>query len=111
MGTFRVLVAGAAGFRNYRSLRDALDHLLCDRLPDVTILTRSGAGLGTDSLALSYALARRLDVVQYQADHTKHPVLFDARQVRNGELIRGTDTALLASDPADWRVRDLLGRR
>jgi hypothetical protein len=78
MGTIRVVVAGAAAFRNDRTLRDALDHLLQDRLPDVTILTRSGAGLGTDSLALSDALAHRLDVVQYQADHQADPALFDA---------------------------------
>src|SRR5439155_7647971 len=93
MGTFRVIVAGAAAFRDYRALRDALDHLLRDRLPAVTILTRSGAGLGTDSLALSYALARRLDVVQYRADHAKHPGLFDADQARNAELAHDADAA------------------
>jgi hypothetical protein len=110
MGTFRVIVAGAAGFRDYRLLRDALDHLLRDRLPAVTVMTRSGAGLGTDSLALSYALARRLDVIQYRADHQKHPLLFDADQVRNADLVRDADAAVLVWDPNDWRVRDLLVR-
>jgi hypothetical protein len=110
MGTFRIIVAGASGFRDYRGLRDTLDHLLRDRLPDVTILTRSGAGLGTDSLALSYALARRLDVVQYRADHQKHPLLFDADQARNAELVRDANAAVLAWDANDWRVRDLLAR-
>jgi hypothetical protein len=110
MGTFRVIVAGAAGLRNYRALRDALDHLLRDRLPDVVILSRSGAGLGTDSLALSYALARRLDVAQYRADHAKHPGLFDADQARNAELVRDADAAVLVWDANDWRVRDLLVR-
>jgi hypothetical protein len=108
--TFRVIVAGAAAFRNYGLLRDALDHLLRDPLPDVVILTRSGAGLGTDSLALSYALARRLDVTQYRADHAKHPGLFDADQARNAELVRDADAAVLVWDAADRAVRDLLVR-
>src|SRR5262249_45581303 len=76
----------------------------------VVILTRSGAGLGTDSLALSYALARRLDVIQYRADHAKHTQLFDADQARNAELARDADAAVLVWDPADWTVRDLLVR-
>jgi hypothetical protein len=110
MERFRVTVAGAATLRNDRALRDALDHLLRDRLPDVTILTRSGAGLGTDSLALSYALARRLDVAQYRADHQKHPGLFDADQARAAELVRDANAAVLVWDEFDWRVRDLLAR-
>jgi hypothetical protein len=108
MPIFRVIVVGAAAFRNYRRLRDAIDYLLRDRLPDVVILTRSGAGLGTDSLALSYALARRLDVIQYRADHQKRPLLFDADRARNAELVRDADAAVLVWDANDWRVRDLL---
>jgi hypothetical protein len=110
MGTFRVIVAGAAASRNYRALRDALEHLLRDRLPAVTILTRSGAGLGTDSLALSYSLARRLDVTHHRADRQKHPGLVDAERVRNAELVRDADAAVLVWDPADRAVRDLLVR-
>jgi hypothetical protein len=110
MPTLRVTVAGSATLRNYRALRDALDHLLRDRLPDVTILTRAGAGLGTDSLALSYALARRLEVVQSRTDHAKHPGLFGTDRIRNAELVRDADAAVLVWDPNDWRVRDLLVR-
>jgi hypothetical protein len=110
LGTFRFVVVGAAGFRDYPALRDALDHLLRDRLPEVTILTRSGAGLGTDSLALSYALARRLDVVQHRADHQTHPLLFDADQVRNAELVRNADAAVLVWGEFDGVLRDLLVR-
>jgi hypothetical protein len=110
MGTFRVIVAGAAGFRNYRALRDALDHLRRDRLPDGSILTRSGAGLGTDAIALSYVLARRLDVIQYRADHAKHTSLFDADVARNAQLVRDADAAAIVWDEFDGVLRDLLAR-
>ncbi|HJZ57192.1 MAG TPA: hypothetical protein VKE74_19640 [Gemmataceae bacterium] len=66
------------------------------------------AGLGTDSLALSYALARRLDVIQYRADHAKHPLLFDAERVRNAELVRDADAAVIVWDAFDGLLRDLV---
>ena len=59
------------------------------------ILTWAGAGLGTASLALSYALAWRLDVTQYRADHDKQRGLFDADLARNAELVRDADAAVL----------------
>jgi hypothetical protein len=108
MGTFRVIVAGGAAFRNYRALRDALDHLLSGRLPDLTVLTRSGAGLGTDSLARSDALARRLDVVQYRAGHQKHPGLFDAEQVRNAELPQNADAGDFVPVPGPRAARPVV---
>ena len=59
------------------------------------ILTPAGAGLRTDPLALSYALAWRLDVTQYRADHDKQRGLFDADLARNAELVRDADAAVL----------------
>jgi hypothetical protein len=110
MPTFRVIVTGAPGFRDYKVLRDSLDRLLADRLPDVVILTRAGAGLGTDALAASYAAARRLDHVAYLADHQKHQGLFDADRARNAEMGRDADALVMVFDPADWQTRDLAGR-
>jgi hypothetical protein len=110
MPTARVMVAEAGSFKNYRALRDALGHLLMHRLPEVPILTGSGAGGATDPHTLSYALARRLDVVQYWADHQKHPLLFDADAARNGELVRDADAAVLVWDEFDGLLRDLLVR-
>jgi hypothetical protein len=59
------------------------------------ILTRTGAGLRTDPLALSSALALRLDVIQYRADSAKQRGLFDADLARNAELVRDADAAVL----------------
>src|SRR5438876_2305067 len=53
---FRVIVTGVRHFHDYARLRDLLDHLLRNRLPDVVILSRCGRG--TDALATSYALER-----------------------------------------------------
>jgi hypothetical protein len=68
MPTHRVIVSGAAYLRDYAALSGALDVLLRPYLPAVTILTRDGAGLGTDSLAASYATARGLSHVSYPAN-------------------------------------------
>jgi hypothetical protein len=63
---FRVVVTGVHHFHDHAGLRDALDHLLQHRLPDVTILSRCGRG--TDALTTSYALERGLPLVPHPAD-------------------------------------------
>jgi hypothetical protein len=65
---FRVVVAGAPGLREYRPLRDLHDAVLRDRLPDLTLLTRAGAGLGTDALVECYARSRGLAHIAYPLD-------------------------------------------
>lgn len=101
MGAFRVAVTGCRGFRDYRRLRDALDRLLAARLPDVVILTAGGSG--ADSLAGSYAVARRLPVEQFPADFTRHPV--DAVECRNRAMVSAADALVYVPGPDDGHAR------
>ena len=53
---FRILVIGPPLFRDYPRLRDILDVVLANRIPDVELLTVGGSGL--PSLVASYARMR-----------------------------------------------------
>ncbi len=66
----RVIVAGTRNFENYEYLRQALDHLLKNQLPHVTII--SGGARGADRLGEKYAQERELPVEVYPADWNKH---------------------------------------
>jgi hypothetical protein len=105
---FRVVVAGSPGLRTFRPLRDALDHLLRDRLPDVTILTRAGAGYGTDALADNYATARKLAQVAYLLEHERHAALDDAIRARLAAFVRDADAAVIVFDEFDQQGRTLI---
>jgi hypothetical protein len=58
MGQFRVIATGVRGFHDYARLRDLLDRLLSNRLPNVVI--HSHCGRGADALATGYAVERGL---------------------------------------------------
>ena len=58
---FRTLIIGARQRFEYARLRDALDALLVNRLPDVEILTAGGPGV--PALAACYAGERGLPLV------------------------------------------------
>jgi hypothetical protein len=66
---FRVLVAGDREPVDYVRLRDALDKLLANRLPEVQILTSGGPGV--PALAAGYARSRGLEVVVVTPDFNK----------------------------------------
>jgi hypothetical protein len=104
---FRV-VAGAPGLREYKPLRDLLDAVLRDKLPDVTILTRAGAGFGTDALAECYARTRGLAHVAYRLDADRHPSPADAQKARLAELVRDADAAVIVFTPSDWQGHTLI---
>ncbi|MCE9566538.1 MAG: DUF2493 domain-containing protein [Planctomycetes bacterium] len=69
--TFRVLIIGGRQRFEYARLRDALDMLLANRLPDVEILTAGGPGV--PALAACYARSRSLPFVAIPIDHEQHP--------------------------------------
>lgn len=107
MPAFRVIVSGAPGLRDFKALRDTLDLLLRDKLPDVAILTRAGAGYGTDALAASYAAMRGLEHVAYPLDTVKHAEVSDAKRARLAELVRDADAAVIVVAPIDSHGNDL----
>lgn len=69
---FRVLVFGPLAFRDYPRLRDVLDVLLANRVPDVELLTFGGAGL--PSLVASYARMRKLEFRSVPLEQQSYPI-------------------------------------
>jgi hypothetical protein len=105
---FRVVVAGAPGLREYKPLRDLLDAVLRDKIPAVTILTRAGAGFGTDALAQSYARSRGLAHIAYPLHADRHPSPVEAHKARLAELVRDADAAVIVFTPSDWQGHTLI---
>jgi hypothetical protein len=66
---FKVIVAGSRNFSNYELLRDTLDRLLQNKLPNVTIV--SGTANGADTLGEKYAVERNLELVEFPANWDK----------------------------------------
>lgn len=104
---FRVLVAGGTGFRDYARLRDTLDALLADRMPDVVILTAGGPGVA--ALAASYARSRGLDVRVVVGDSQRRPG--SAREEQLAALVAGADAVVVVYEPGDARRVVELARR
>src|SRR4051812_1116660 len=88
---FRVLIAGPRHFTDYPKLRAALDALLVNRRPDVTILTAGGRGV--PMLAASYAAANGLEVVVRVPDFVRFPV--DAVERRDAFIVNEADAAVV----------------
>jgi hypothetical protein len=102
---FRVLVAGGRDRVDYVRLRDALDKLLANRMPEVQILTAGGPGV--PALAASYARSRGLEVVVVTPDHQKHRT--DAVERSGAELVAMADAVLIVGE-LDWELRQLRAR-
>src|SRR5688572_17678124 len=100
----RVIVTGTRAFRDYRILRDALDLLLRDRLPDVEIRT----GPGNDPLTAPYVRARHLPHVDYHTEFDRHPGENAALAARIAELVRDADAAAVVYSPGDWQTDHLI---
>src|SRR5947208_11261963 len=96
MAPFRVIVTGVRPFADYPRLRDLLDRLLANRLPDVVIL--SGCGRGTDALATSYAVERGLQLVPYPLDFDRFRVDSVAAERRTARLVADADAAVVVWD-------------
>src|SRR5437868_3945074 len=107
MGPFRVIVTGVRHFRDYARLRDALDHLLRHRLPDVVILSRCGRG--ADAPATSYALERNLSLVPYPLNLERDRTDELAAERRKAALVADVDAAVVR-DRVERDLADLLGR-
>jgi hypothetical protein len=108
MEPFRVIVTGVRHFTDYARFRDLLDHLLSNRIPDIVILSRCGRG--TDALATSYAVERRLALVPYPLRHDRDRTDETAAQRRNADLVADADAAVVVWDRLDRDLADLLGR-
>jgi hypothetical protein len=102
---FRVLVAGGRGPVDYFRLRDVLDKLLANRMPDVQILTAGGPGV--PALAASYARSRGLEVVVINPDHNKHKT--DAVERCNSALVDMADAVVVVGE-MDWELRKMRAR-
>jgi hypothetical protein len=108
MGPFRVIVTGVGAFHDYTRLRDLLDSLLVNRLPDVVILSRCGRG--TDALATSYAVERGLTLIPFPLNHQRDRTDDLAAERRNAGLVAEADAAIVVGDRHNRDLRDLLGR-
>jgi hypothetical protein len=108
MGHFRVIVTGMRHFHDYARLRDLLDHLLANRLPDVVILSRCGRG--TDALATSYAVECGLQLVPHPLNFERDRTDELARERRNAGLVAEADAAVVVWGRIDRDLADLLGR-
>jgi len=101
---FRVLIIGGRQRVEYAQLRDALDTLLVNRLPNVEILTAGGPGV--PALAACYATARRLPLLAIPLDYSRHRG--NTIEQRDARLVELADAAVLVGDATE--VRDLLAR-
>jgi hypothetical protein len=102
--TFRVLVIGGRVPLPFARLRDALDVLLANRLPDVEILTAGGPGV--PALAESYARARNLDVVAVPPDHVCHRAAALEKQAE--ALVVLADAVVVVWDAASGQNYELM---
>lgn len=84
---FKVVVAGGRDFNDYNLLKNTLDHLLQNKLPDVEIV--SGAARGADSLGEKYAHEKNLSLHRKPADWDRYGKSAGYR--RNAEMAKYSD--------------------
>lgn len=101
---FRVLIIGSQQRFEFARLRDALDALLANRLPDVEILTTGGPGV--PALAACYAQSRGVPLFTLPVNHVRHPG--NTIEQRDAQLVELADAAVLVGEPTG--VRELLAR-
>jgi hypothetical protein len=87
---FRVLVIGPPMFRDYPCLRDVLDVVLANRVPDVELLTVGGSGL--PSLVASYARMRKLAFRSVPREQQSYPI--EQLSPKNLEVVLLADAAV-----------------
>lgn len=59
----KVIIAGSRNFNNYEILKNKVNTIIANILPDVTII--SGGARGTDRLGERYAIEHKLIFIQY----------------------------------------------
>jgi len=99
---FRVLIIGGRQRFEYARLRDALDALLANRLPDVEILTTGSPGV--PAIAACYAAERKLKLTTLPLDNHEHRG--DAEEWRDQRLVEMAHAAVLVGPSTE--VRSLL---
>jgi hypothetical protein len=99
-GRFRVILTGVRHFRDYARLRDLLDHLPSNRLPDVAVLSRCGRG--TDAVATSYAFERGLTLVPHPLNLDRDRADQTAHERRNADMAADADAAVSRRTPRWW---------
>lgn len=92
--TYRVIVAGTRTFNDYELLRDRLNLLLSNHLPDVAIV--SGCASGADKLGERYAKEHGLEVHRYPADWNRYGKA--AGPKRNAEMAENADACIVFWD-------------
>lgn len=91
---FKLIVAGSRNFDDYDFLKDTLDHLLQNKLPNVVIV--SGNARGADVLGEKYAVERGLDIAEFPAEWDKHGKSAGYR--RNVEMADYSDACVVFWD-------------
>lgn len=91
---FKVIVAGGRYFNNYELLKESLDRLLQNKLPNVIIV--SGTARGADTLGEKYAVERDLSIVEFPADWDKYGKSAGYR--RNAEMADYADACVVFWD-------------
>jgi len=94
MNTFKVIVAGSRGFDDYQLLKSTLDHILRNKLPNVTII--SGTASGADTLGEEYADKSDLECVRMPANWILHGKR--AGYVRNTQMAVECDAVIVFWD-------------
>lgn len=91
---FKVIVAGSRGFNDYKLLKDTLDYLLQNKLPDVLIV--SGTARGADTLGEKYAVEKGIDFVEFPANWDEFGKSAGYR--RNAEMADYSDACIVFWD-------------
>lgn len=101
---YRVIIAGTRAFKDYELLRDRLNHLLSNRLPDVVIV--SGCASNADKLGERYAAEMDLEVRRYPADWVRYGKVAKTKQ--NELMTDNADACVLLCDGESHNAKDLL---
>ncbi|MBD1908973.1 SLOG family protein [Leptolyngbya sp. FACHB-8] len=104
MPPYRVIIAGTRAFKDYELLRNRLNHLLSNRLPDVAIV--SGCASNADKLGERYAAEMSLEVHRYPGEWIRYGKV--ARTKQNELMADNADACVLLWDGKSRNAEDML---
>ena len=70
--TFKVVVCGSRGFKNYELLKSKLDTLLVNKIDSSRVVILSGCARGADICGENYAIESWLDIERFPAQWEKY---------------------------------------
>ena len=72
METFKVIVCGSRGFKNYVIMKSKLDALLVNKIDNSRVVILSGCAQGADICGENYAVESLLEVERFPAQWSKY---------------------------------------